>query len=155
MKKNLITCGVITVLLSFNSIEVKAQYPANCNVRQVQYPVTKTRPRYQTFEEAKRQSQHRRYGGYKVDNNNYVIQTTPTQDYKKNTSVNGQTLETMGGSTSSSSTKTNRSVDERRFKKDSKAEIDAQRSAVRNPTGAGQSKAHSYTRNNNVKYGSR
>ncbi len=147
--------SVVTALMILGSTEVKAQYPAGSYVNQVQFTPNQNQPHYQTFEEAKRQAQQNGYGGYKVDNNNYVIQTAPTQDYMKTTSVNGQTLESMGGSTTSSSTSTNGSANKNRFKKDSQAEIHARRSATRNPTGASQSRAKTYERNNNVKYGTR
>ena len=154
MKKNMLTCCVVTALMIFGSTEVRAQYPAGSYVNHVQVTPNSNQNYYQTFEEAQKQAQQNGYGGYKVDNNNYVIQTAPTQNYMKTTSVNGQTLESMGGNTSSS-TSTNRSVNKSRFKKDSDAEVGSKRSATNNPTRVSLRKAKTYERNNNVKYGTR
>lgn len=154
MKTKLVKCCIVAALMILGSTEVRAQYPAGSYVNQVQVTPNSNQTYYQTYEEVQKQAQQNGYGGYKVDNNNYVIQTAPTQDYMKTTSVNGQTLESMGGTTSSS-TSTNRSVNKSRFKKDSDAEIGSRRSATKNPTGASLRKAKTYERNNNVKYGTR
>jgi len=99
--------------------------------------------------------QQQNYGGYKVDDNNYVNQVAPTQDYLKTSSVNGQSAEGMidNSGYSSSPTTTSRSTNNSRIKRDVNAESRAKSSAHNNPTGASLSRARTYERNNNIKYG--
>ena len=157
MKTKMVNCCIVTALMIFGSTEVKAQYPAGSYVNQVQVKPYSNQTHYQTYEEAKKQAQQNGYGGYKVDNNNYVNQTAPTQDYLKTSSVNGQSAEGMidnsGYSSSSSSSTTTRSSNNSRMRRDINAESRAKSSAQSNPTGASLSRARTYERNNNIKYG--
>lgn len=100
--------------------------------------------------------QQQNYGGYKVDDNNYVNQIAPTQDYLKTSSVNGQSAEGMidnSGYSSSSSKTTSRSTNNSQMKRDVKAESEAIFSAQKNPTGASNSRKNAYGHNNDIKYG--
>ena len=134
----------------------KAQYPAGSYVNQIQVKPYSNQIHYQTYEEAKKQAQQNGYGGYKVDDNNYVNQTAPTQDYLKTSSVNGQSAEGMidnSGYSSSSSKTTSRSTNNSQMKRDVKAESEAIFSAQKNPTGASNSRKNAYGHNNDIKYG--
>jgi len=157
MKTKMVKCCIVAALMIFGSTEVKAQYPAGSYVNQVQFKPYSNQIHYQTYEEAKKQAQQNGYGGYKVDDNNYVNQTAPTQDYLKTSSVNGQSAEGMidnsGYSSSSSSSTTTRSSNNSRMRRDINAESRAKSSAQSNPTGASLSRARTYERNNNIKYG--
>ena len=101
--------------------------------------------------------QQQNYSGYNTDGNNYVNQTTSSQDYQKTSSVNGVSAEGMidnsGYSSSSSSSTTTRSSNNSRMRRDINAESRAKSSAQSNPTGASLSRARTYERNNNIKYG--
>jgi hypothetical protein len=156
MKTKMVKCCIVAALMIFGSTEVKAQYPAGSYVNQVQFKPYSNQIHYQTYEEAKKQAQQNGYGGYKVDDNNYVNQTAPTQDYLKTSSVNGQSAEGMidnSGYSSSSSKTTSRSTNKSRMRRDINAESRAKSSAQSNPTGASLSRARTYERNNNIKYG--
>ena len=72
MKTKMVNCCIVAALMIFGSTEVKAQYPAGSYVNQVQVKPYSNQTHYQTYEEAKKQAQQNGYGGYKVDNNNYV-----------------------------------------------------------------------------------
>ena len=152
----MVNCCIVAALMIFGSTEVKAQYPAGSYVNQVQVKPYSNQTHYQTYEEAKKQAQQNGYGGYKVDNNNYVNQTAPTQDYLKTSSVNGQSAEGMidnSGYSSSSSKTTSRSTNNSQMKRDVKAESEAIFSAQKNPTGASNSRKNAYGHNNDIKYG--
>lgn len=100
--------------------------------------------------------QQQYYSSYNVNENNYVNQTAPSQDYLRTSSVNGQSAEGMidnSGYSSSSSTTTSRSSNNSRIRRDVNAESRAKSSAHNNPTGASLSRAKAYERNNNIKYG--
>ena len=156
MKTKMVKCCIVAALMIFGSTEVKAQYPAGSYVNQVQFKPYSNQIHYQTYEEAKKQAQQNGYGGYKVDNNNYVNQTAPTQDYLKTSSVNGQSAEGMidnSGYSSSSSKTTSRSTNNSQMKRDVKAESEAIFSAQKNPTGASNSRKNAYGHNNDIKYG--
>ena len=156
MKTKMVNCCIVAALMIFGSTEVKAQYPAGSYVNQVQVKPYSNQTHYQTYEEAKKQAQQNGYGGYKVDNNNYVNQTAPTQDYLKTSSVNGQSAEGMidnSGYSSSSSKTTSRSTNNSQMKRDVKAESEAIFSAQKNPTGASNSRKNAYGHNNDIKYG--
>ena len=156
MKTKMVNCCIVAALMIFGSTEVKAQYPAGSYVNQVQVKPYSNQIHYQTYEEAKKQAQQNGYGGYKVDNNNYVNQTAPTQDYLKTSSVNGQSAEGMidnSGYSSSSSKTTSRSTNNSQMKRDVKAESEAIFSAQKNPTGASNSRKNAYGHNNDIKYG--
>ena len=156
MKTKMVKCCIVAALMIFGSTEVKAQYPAGSYVNQVQVKPYSNQTHYQTYEEAKKQAQQNGYGGYKVDNNNYVNQTAPTQDYLKTSSVNGQSAEGMidnSGYSSSSSKTTSRSTNNSQMKRDVKAESEAIFSAQKNPTGASNSRKNAYGHNNDIKYG--
>ena len=152
----MVKCCIVAALMIFGSTEVKAQYPAGSYVNQVQFKPYSNQIHYQTYEEAKKQAQQNGYGGYKVDDNNYVNQTAPTQDYLKTSSVNGQSAEGMidnSGYSSSSSKTTSRSTNNSQMKRDVKAESEAIFSAPKNPTGASNSRKNAYGHNNDIKYG--
>lgn len=152
----MVKCCIVAALMIFGSTEVKAQYPAGSYVNQVQFKPYSNQIHYQTYEEAKKQAQQNGYGGYKVDDNNYVNQTAPTQDYLKTSSVNGQSAEGMidnSGYSSSSSKTTSRSTNNSQMKRDVKAESEAIFSAQKNPTGASNSRKNAYGHNNDIKYG--
>ncbi len=156
MKTKMVKCCIVAALMIFGSTEVKAQYPAGSYVNQVQFKPYSNQIHYQTYEEAKKQAQQNGYGGYKVDDNNYVNQTAPTQDYLKTSSVNGQSAEGMidnSGYSSSSSKTTSRSTNNSQMKRDVKAESEAIFSAQKNPTGASNSRKNAYGHNNDIKYG--
>ena len=156
MKTKMVNCCIVAALMIFGSTEVKAQYPAGSYVNQVQVKPYSNQTHYQTYEEAKKQAQQNGYGGYKVDNNNYVNQTAPTQDCLKTSSVNGQSAEGMidnSGYSSSSSKTTSRSTNNSQMKRDVKAESEAIFSAQKNPTGASNSRKNAYGHNNDIKYG--
>ena len=156
MKTKMVNCCIVAALMIFGSTEVKAQYPAGSYVNQVQVKPYSNQTHYQTYEEAKKQAQQNGYGGYKVDNDNYVNQTAPTQDYLKTSSVNGQSAEGMidnSGYSSSSSKTTSRSTNNSQMKRDVKAESEAIFSAQKNPTGASNSRKNAYGHNNDIKYG--
>lgn len=156
MKTKMVKCCIVAALMIFGSTEVKAQYPAGSYVNQVQFKPYSNQIHYQTYEEAKKQAQQNGYGGYKVDDNNYVNQTAPTQDYLKTSSVNGQSAEGMidnSGYSSSSSKTTSRSTNNSQMKRDVKAESEAIFSAKKNPTGASNSRKNAYGHNNDIKYG--
>ena len=156
MKTKMVKCCIVAALMIFGSTEVKAQYPAGSYVNQVQFKPYSNQIHYQTYEEAKKQAQQNGYGGYKVDDNNYVNQTAPTQDYLKTSSVNGQSAEGMidnSGYSSSSSKTTSRSTNNSQMKRDVKAESEAIFSAPKNPTGASNSRKNAYGHNNDIKYG--
>jgi hypothetical protein len=156
MKTKMVKCCIVAALMIFGSTEVKAQYPAGSYVNQVQFKPYSNQIHYQTYEEAKKQAQQNGYGGYKVDDNNYVNQTAPTQDYLKTSSVNGQSAEGMidnSGYSSSSSKTTSRSTNNSQMKRDIKAESEAIFSAQKNPTGASNSRKNAYGHNNDIKYG--
>ena len=155
MKTKRVKFFVVAALMVLGGTEVKAQYPAGSYVNQIEVTPYYNNNFYQTFEEAKKQEEQNRYGGYKIDNNNYVIQTAPSQNYLKTSSVNGQSAEGMidNSGNSSSSTTTSRRTHNSRIKRDVKAEGKAKISAQRNPTGAGISRARTYERNNDIKYG--
>ena len=156
MKTKMVKCCIVAALMIFGSTEVKAQYPAGSYVNQVQFKPYSNQIHYQTYEEAKKQAQQNGYGGYKVDDNNYVNQTAPTQDYLKTSSVNGQSAEGMidnSGYSSSSSKTTSRSTNNSQMKRDVKAESEAIFSAQKNPTGASYSRKNAYGHNNDIKYG--
>ena len=156
MKTKMVNCCIVAALMIFGSTEVKAQYPAGSYVNQVQVKPYSNQTHYQTYEEAKKQAQQNGYGGYKVDNNNYVNQTAPTQDYLKTSSVNGQSAEGMidnSGYSSSSTKTTSRSTNNSQMKRDVKAESEAIFSAQKNPTGASNSRKNAYGHNNDIKYG--
>ena len=156
MKTKMVNCCIVAALMIFGSTEVKAQYPAGSYVNQVQVKPYSNQTHYQTYEEAKKQAQQNGYGGYKVDDNNYVNQTAPTQDYLKTSSVNGQSAEGMidnSGYSSSSSKTTSRSTNNSQMKRDVKAESEAIFSAQKNPTGASNSRKNAYGHNNDIKYG--
>ncbi len=103
--------------------------------------------------------QQQNYSGYNTDGNNYVNQTTSSQDYQKTSSVNGVSAEGMidnsgySSYSSSSSSTTTRSSNNSRMRRDINAESRAKSSAQSNPTGASLSRARTYERNNNIKYG--
>lgn len=152
----MVKCCIVAALMIFGSTEVKAQYPAGSYVNQIQVKPYSNQIHYQTYEEAKKQAQQNGYGGYKVDDNNYVNQTAPTQDYLKTSSVNGQSAEGMidnSGYSSSSSKTTSRSTNNSQMKRDVKAESEAIFSAQKNPTGASNSRKNAYGHNNDIKYG--
>lgn len=156
MKTKMVKCCIVAALVTFGSTEVKAQYPAGSYVNQIQVKPYSNQIHYQTYEEAKKQAQQNGYGGYKVDDNNYVNQTAPTQDYLKTSSVNGQSAEGMidnSGYSSSSSKTTSRSTNNSQMKRDVKAESEAIFSAQKNPTGASNSRKNAYGHNNDIKYG--
>lgn len=156
MKTKMVKCCIVAALMIFGSTEVKAQYPAGSYVNQIQVKPYSNQIHYQTYEEAKKQAQQNGYGGYKVDDNNYVNQTAPTQDYLKTSSVNGQSAEGMidnSGYSSSSSKTTSRSTNNSQMKRDVKAESEAIFSAQKNPTGASNSRKNAYGHNNDIKYG--
>lgn len=156
MKTKMVKCCIVAALMIFGNTEVKAQYPAGSYVNQVQFKPYSNQIHYQTYEEAKKQAQQNGYGGYKVDDNNYVNQTAPTQDYLKTSSVNGQSAEGMidnSGYSSSSSKTTSRSTNNSQMKRDVKAESEAIFSAQKNPTGASNSRKNAYGHNNDIKYG--
>ncbi len=163
MKTKRVKFFVVAALMVLGGTEVKAQYPAGSYVNQIEVTPYYNNNYYQTFEEAKKQEEQNRYGGYKIDNNNYVIQTAPSQNYLKTSSVNGQSAEGMidNSGNSSSSTTTSRSTrgirktNKARIKRDVKAEGEAIISAQRNPTGAAISRKRTYQRNNDIKNGRR